>query len=67
MSERPSWSGRITHEWATECGQCGRVEYGMTLPGRVKASFLLKSWGWKNTRRFGWSCPDCVNEKKGGA
>lgn len=53
--------GCINKQFTVWCGRCPRW---LQFSENTKASFTkaVHLYGWKDTKAFGWLCPECVPE-----
>lgn len=50
------FTGYLSHQTTVWCGGCQKWE----MASSIGAAKEFKRVGWRNTKTYGWLCPDCV-------
>lgn len=60
MNKQPGW---ISTEFTAWCGVCGgNAQISAANKNAAKREF--RAMGWKDTRLYGWVCPDDAQKRK---
>ena len=56
--------GHISTEYTFWCGRCSEWHKEPSWGGKARTAKLVRRFGWRLTRAYGWLCPSCAAQHK---